>query len=146
VINWVNLMTPLGLLAAKVGRSELVRGPSGLWIGSGYRLRFPIAGAFTLGNVINTKHSPDYLLAPEKAALLAHESRHSVQAAIFGPLFLPLYGLGQAYSWLVSADHGGRNPFERWAGLAAGGYTRHPLRPGVARTLSLVTRRPSRQR
>jgi hypothetical protein len=133
VVNWVNLMTPAGLLTAVIGRSRLRRGPGGLWIGAEYRLRFPVAGAFTLGNVINTKHPPEYLLAPEKARLLAHESRHSVQAAIFGPFLLPLYGLGQAYSWLVSGDHGGRNVFERWAGLESGGYSRRPVRPGLAR-------------
>lgn len=132
-LNWVNLMTPLGLLAAVIGRSELHRCPGGMWIGTGYRPRFPIAGAFTIGNVINTRHSPEYLLAPEKARLLAHETRHSVQAAIFGPFFFPLYGLGQAYSWLVSGDHGGRNVFEKWAGLADGGYERRALRPALAR-------------
>jgi len=136
VVNWINLMTPLGLAAAVIGRSQVRRGPSGLWICSGYRLRFPVAGAFTIGNVINTKHPPEYLLAPQKARLLHHESRHSVQAAIFGPFFLPLYGFGQLYSWLVSGDHGGRNLFERWAGLEDGGYLRHPVRPGLARFLT----------
>lgn len=133
VVNWLNLMTPIGLLAAVIGRGQLRRGPHGLWICTGYRRRFPMAGAFTVGSVINTRHPPEYLLAPEKSALLAHESLHSVQAAILGPLFLPLYGLGQVYSWLVSGDHGGRNVFERWAGLDSGGYTRHPLRPGLTR-------------
>jgi hypothetical protein len=127
-INWANLMTPLGMLVGVVGRSRLQRAPGGMWVGSGYRLRFPVAGAFTLGNVINTRHGPEYLLDPSKTDLLEHETMHSVQAAIFGPFFLPLYGLGQFYSWLVSGDHGGRNLFERWAGLDRGGYERHPLR------------------
>jgi hypothetical protein len=140
-VNWVNLMTPLGLLAAKIGRSELRRGPNGLWIGAGYQLKFPFANAFTLGSVITTKHSAEYLLGPGRERLLGHESRHSMQAAIFGPFFLPLYGLGQAYSWLLTADHGGRNPFERWAGLDAGGYTRKPIRPGLARMSQLFLRR-----
>lgn len=141
VVNWVNLMTPMGMLAAKVGRSELTRAPNGLWIGAGYRPKFPFANAFTLGNVINTKHDADYLLAPGRERLLGHETRHAVQAAIFGPFFLPLYGLGQAYSWVLTGDHGGRNPFERWAGLDAGGYVRGPLRPGVARAGRLFLRR-----
>ncbi len=127
-INWVNLMTPLGLLVGTIGRSRFQRAPGGMWIGCGYRLSFPVAGAFTLGNVINTKNGPEYLLSPDKAGLLAHETVHSVQAAIFGPFFLPLYGLGQLYSWLVCGDHGGRNLFERWAGLDRGGYIRQPLR------------------
>jgi hypothetical protein len=140
-LNWVNLMTPLGLLVARIGRSELRRAPGGLWIGTGYRLRFPVAGAFTLGSVINTRHPPEYLLGPGKERLLAHESRHSVQAAVFGPFFLPLYGVCQAYSWLISGDHGGRNLFERWAGLDDGGYTRCPVRPGLAKTAGLITMR-----
>jgi hypothetical protein len=138
----VNLMTPLGLAIGKLGRAELRRGPDGLWIGTGYQRKFPFARAFTLGNVINTRYGPDFLLGAGQEPILRHESRHCVQAAIFGPMFLPLYGLGQAYSWALTATHGSRNPFERWAGLEDGGYDRHPLRPGLAKVGAALRRRP----
>jgi hypothetical protein len=142
-VNWLNLMTPLGMLVGRIGGGTLQAGPAGLWICAGYRLRFPDAGAFTLGNVITTRHDVEYLLGADKSALLGHESRHSVQAAIFGPLFLPLYALAAGYSWAVSADLGGRNVFEVWAGLEGGRYVRHPLRPALTRLIRLLTRRPA---
>src|SRR3954447_25776516 len=52
--NLVNLSTPLGLLVALVGRAEIHRGPRGLFLAEHYRLTFPVAGAFTIGNVITT--------------------------------------------------------------------------------------------
>jgi hypothetical protein len=36
-------------------------------------------------------------------------------------------------SWGLTGDFGARNIFEGRAGLADGGYTDRPLRPGVAR-------------
>jgi hypothetical protein len=133
VVNWVNLMTPLGLLVGKAGGSSFRRGPHGLYIGTGYRLRVPIAGAFTLGNVITTRHAEDYLLGADSSTLLAHEMRHSVQSAVLGPLFLPAYFAASAYSYAVGKDWGSRNVFEIWAGLADGNYERGPLRPALAR-------------
>ena len=135
VVNWCNLMTPLGLLTARAGGSRLRRGPHGLYIGTGYRPRVPIAGAFTLGNVITTKHGPEYLLADDRGDLLRHEIAHSTQAAILGPLFLPAYLAACAWSYLVGRDWGSRNVFEVWAGLEAGRYERAPLRPGLRRML-----------
>jgi hypothetical protein len=143
-VNWVNLMTPLGLLVARIGSGTRHRGPNGLVIYAGYRRGLPIAGAFTLGNVITTRHGPEYLLAEEKAALLAHESVHSIQAAVLGPLFLPLYLAAAGWSWAISADIGGRNLFEVWAGLERGNYVRHPLRPWLDRALRRLRRRPTR--
>jgi hypothetical protein len=139
VVNWVNLMTPLGLLIARAGSATRHPGPHGLIIFCGYRLRFPDAGAFTVGNVVCTRHDAGYLLAPDRAALLGHEARHAVQAAVLGPLLGPLYLLSAGWSWLVSADLGGRNAFEVWAGLEAGGYTRRPLRPGLDRLLRALS-------
>lgn len=143
VINWLNLMTPLGLLVARVGGCARHRGPHGLVIYVGYRFRFPDAGAFTLGNVVTTRNGPDYLLAEEKAELLAHEATHSIQAAVLGPFFLPLYLAAAGWSWVLSADTGGRNVFEVWAGLERGNYIRHPLRPGLDRLLRALARRRS---
>src|SRR4051812_47748976 len=112
VINWLNLMTPLGLLIARIGGCARQPGPHGLVIRTDYKLRIPDAGAFTLGNVVTTRHGADYLLAEEKAALLAHEATHSIQAAVLGPFFIPLYFAAAGWSWLLSADVGGRNLFE----------------------------------
>ena len=140
IVNWINLMTPLGVLVARVGGGVRHRGPYGLVIYTGYRLPFPNAGAFTLGNVITTRFGPEYLLAAGRDALLGHEARHSVQAAVLGPLLLPLYAVACGYSWAISADIGGRNLFEVWAGLEAGSYERRPLRPGLLRLLRFVTR------
>lgn len=146
IVNYLNLMTPLGVLVARVGGGERHQGPHGLVIYAGYRLPFPVAGAFTLGNVVTTRHGAEYLLAEGREALLGHEARHSVQAAVLGPLFLPLYGVACVYSWAISADIGGRNAFEIWAGLEAGRYVRRPLRPGLSRILRLVARRRSASR
>jgi len=139
VLNWVNLSTPLGLLVARAGGATLQPGPGpgGVRIATGYRLPLPAAGAFTVGDVVTTRHGPDYLLGPHRAALLRHEVSHASQYALLGPFFLPAYGAAAAWSWLVSGEPGGRNPFERWAGLAAGGYRRHPMRPALRRAAQL---------
>lgn len=47
---------------------------------------------------------------------LAHESVHATQWALFGPFLPPLYWIAELL-WPLQ-----RNPFERWAGLARGGY------------------------
>ncbi|MEO3872641.1 hypothetical protein ABGB18_27835 [Nonomuraea sp. B12E4] len=53
--NYLNLATPLGLLISVIGRATRQSGPNGLILAVGYRYRFPIAGAFTVGNVVLTK-------------------------------------------------------------------------------------------
>jgi hypothetical protein len=66
--------------------------------------------------------------------LVAHEARHATQYACCAGLpMLPLYFLAAGVSWGLTGDFGARNVFERRAGLAGGGYTDRPLRPGVAR-------------
>ena len=60
--------------------------------------------------------------------LLAHESTHSTQWACCVVLFLPLYLLAVAWSWLHAGDHWSRNVFERRAGLVDGNYVEHPTR------------------
>jgi hypothetical protein len=46
---------------------------------------------------------------------------------------VPLYLAAAGVSWVLTGDFGSRNVFERRAGLADGGYTDKPLRPGVSR-------------
>ncbi|WP_203231221.1 hypothetical protein [Nocardioides caldifontis] len=121
VLNAVNLSTPLGLLVGVAGRVRFRRGPRGLVLGTGYRLPVPVASAFTVGDVVLTKHGPE--LFEERPRLLAHEERHAWQyAASLGLPFLVLYLLAAGWSWLRGGDPVVHNPFERLAGLADGGY------------------------
>ena len=144
--NVVNLSTPLGLLVAKVGRAEVRRGPRGLYLGEHYRLRFPVAGAFTIGNVIITAKTWDELLA-RNPDLLAHEEAHTWHyLCCLGLPFYPLYAVSMAWSMLTTGDRAAGNFFERQAGLAIGGYRELPTRPlpevvrGLARGLVLGLR------
>jgi hypothetical protein len=123
VVNVVNLSTLLGLLIAVVGRADVRRGPSGLLLATGYRLRIPAAVAFTVGNVVLTRLSAAALAA--RPRLLAHEARHSTQWALcLGPVFLPLYGVAALWSRARAGDFATGNVFERRAGLVDGGYVR----------------------
>jgi hypothetical protein len=121
VLNAVNLSTPFGLLVAALGRARPRLGPRGLVLASGYRLPVPVARAFTVGNVILTRHEEGYVeLRP---ALLSHEERHTWQyVACLGLPMVPLYLLAAGWSWLRGGDYAVHNPFERGAGLADGGY------------------------
>ncbi|MGW5262357.1 hypothetical protein ACWEQG_15380 [Microbispora sp. NPDC004025] len=124
VINYVNLSTPLGLLIARIGGARTRRGEHGLVYAHGYRVPFPVAGAFTVGNVILTKHAEGYLTG----CLLDHESRHATQYAFcIGLPMLVLYVLASAVSYAVCGHPASWNLFERMAGLDDGGYPRvHP--------------------
>lgn len=127
--NTVNLSTPAGLLVATLGRARIRRGPRGLLLADGYRPRFPVAGAFTVGNVIVTSRSWDELDArfPE---LLAHEEAHTWQyLACLGLPYLPIYTACMAWSVLRTGDRASANAFERRAGLVIGGYREQPARP-----------------
>ena len=136
VVNVVNLTTPAGLLVAGAGRAKLSRGPRGLFLATGYRLGFPIAGAFTIGNVVLTKHDRGYF--DRNPQLVLHEERHSWQYLILiGAPFLPLYGIAAGWSWLRTGDFASRNMFERLAGLVDGGYEEHQPRSLVAALRSL---------
>ncbi|HVT66151.1 MAG TPA: hypothetical protein VHF26_00270 [Trebonia sp.] len=124
-VNLLNGSTLAGLAVSRAGGARLARFPGGLLVGTGYRLPVPPAPAFTLGNVIITRHP---VLAYD-AVLLRHEARHSTQYAwCGGVLMLPLYFTAAGVSWLLSGDFGAWNVFERGAGLADGGYTARPLR------------------
>jgi hypothetical protein len=125
VVNLLNGSTLAGLAVSAAGRARLARFPDGLLVGTGYRLPVPPAPAFTLGNVILTRHA---VLAHD-AILLRHEARHASQYAWCGGLvMLPLYFTAAGVSWLLSGDAGSWNVFERTAGLTDGGYIDRPLR------------------
>ena len=121
VVNWLNLSTPLGLLIACVGGASIARHGRGTLLATGYRLGFPVAGAFTVGSVIITSHDPAWMR--RRPRLLRHEDRHCTQYAfVLGVVMLPLYLLCVGFSYVVSGDHSSYNPFERLADLADGDY------------------------
>jgi len=120
-LNYINLSTPLGLLLARIGHARPMAGPDGLILAYGYRFRFPIASAFTVGNVVLTRHGEGFLTE----ALLRHEDRHAWQyTACVGLPMLPLYIVAVAVSMLVCGDHASWNLFERLANLEDGNYAR----------------------
>nr|WP_026554109.1 hypothetical protein [Arthrobacter sp. 35W] len=136
VANLLNLSTPLGLLLAALSRTPVERGPDGLLLGTGYRPRLPLAGAFTVGNVIF--YRADRTFIDSRPTLLAHEAVHSTQYALcLGLPFLPLYGFCAVYSLWRTGDPGSRNLFERGAGLAAGGYRELPTKARFRRRPSI---------
>jgi hypothetical protein len=136
--NLANLTTPLGLLIAAIGRAEVRRGPRGLLLAEGYRLRFPIAGAFTVGNVVTTGSTWEAMLS-RYPRLLEHEERHSWQYLYcLGMPYLGLYAAAMVWSMLRTGDRAAANFFERQAGLDLGGYRELPTRPiavGLVRAL-----------
>ena len=136
VVTAANGTTGAGLLLALATRCRVRRGRHGVLIAEGYRLRVPPAGCFTVGSVILTRRSADWLLAEERAELFGHESRHAGQYALLGPLFWPAYWMACGYSYATTGSWGARNVFERRAGLRAGGYPVDlPLRPWLRRRL-----------
>lgn len=132
-VNWVNLSTPLGLGIAAATRTPVRRGPHGLYVATGYRPRLPVAGAFTVGNVVLVRgRAPGG--QPHSAALspdlVRHEAAHATQyAVLLGLPFLPAYGVAAVWSLLRTGDPASRNVFERRAGLGIGGYRERPVRP-----------------
>ena len=127
--NFVNLTTPVGLLVAVIGRARIRRGPRGMFLGEGYRLKFPVAGAFTIGNVITTSSTWPELLR-RNPRLFEHEERHTWQYLwLVGLPYYPAYGVCLVWSMLRTGDRAARNFFERQAGLAEGGYPDKPVRP-----------------
>lgn len=139
VWNTVNLSTVMGVVVGVIGRARFSRGPRGLFYATGYRLGFPIAGAFTIGNLILTKHDRQYF--DDRPTLVKHEERHSWQYFwLFGLPMLPLYVLGVAWSFLRTGCPASRNPFERLASLTDGNYDEKPVRP-LGQILSQTFRR-----
>ena len=131
LVNLVNGSTLAGLGVAALGGARVARSADGLFLGTSYRLPVPPAPAFCLGNVIVTR------LDGLPPGLFRHEARHATQyACCGGVLMVPLYLAAAAVSWALTGDFGARNVFERRAGLADGGYTDKPLRPGLRRAVS----------
>jgi len=122
----VNGSTLLALLLCAATRTRPRRGGKGLLVVPGYRLPVPPANNFTMGNVIFTRHSVEWLLHPDRSDLYGHEAKHVTQYAVLGPLFLPAYWLACGWSWWRTGEYGARNVFERHAGLTAGGYRELP--------------------
>jgi len=120
-VNRLNGTTALGLAVARAGGARCRPGPGGVILAEGYRWGFPVAGAFTVGDVVVTRGDFDALCGrlPE---VLEHERRHCAQYAVLGLAFLPLYVVATAWSWLFLRDLARGNLFERWAGLRSGGY------------------------
>ncbi len=133
VLTALNGTTGAGLLIALASGARIRRGRDGILIAEGYRRRIPPTTCFTVGSVIITRRTADWLLAPERSRLFGHESRHATQYAALGPLFWPAYWLSCGWSYALTGSYGARNAFERHAGLATGGYREVPLRPWVAR-------------
>jgi hypothetical protein len=137
LLTLANGTTGAGVLIALGGRAKLRRGRHGVLIAEGYRPRVPGATCFTVGSVVITRRTAEWLLAEERRDLLGHESRHAGQYAVLGPLFWPAYWAACGWSYALTGSYGARNAFERHAGLSAGGYAERPLR----RTLSRLSRR-----
>lgn len=147
-LNWLNLSTLSGLALARCTGCRIEPGQQGLIYALNYRPRLPVAGAFTVGNVIFFRKR--YSQPDEHPCLLAHEAVHATQYALcLGLPFIPLYFLAAGYSWLRTGDPASRNVFERRADLQAGGYTEHPvgrIMPRLAHGLRSATYRRPEQR
>ena len=141
--NRANLSTVLGLAVARLGRAQVRTGPRGLLLAERYRLPFPVAGAFTVGDVLITAGVWDR----HRPGLLEHEERHSWQWFWCAGLpFLPAYGAGMLWSVLRTGDRAAANVFERRAGLGLGGYRELPVRPLRPAVRALLRRRGPRRR
>ncbi|MEU7903191.1 hypothetical protein [Actinoplanes sp. NPDC049118] len=134
----VNGTTLAGLGLAVLCGTRIRRGPGGILIAEGYRRRMPPATCFTVGSVIITRRTAEWLLHESRSGLLAHESRHAGQYAVLGPLFWPAYWASCGYSWAMTGTYGARNAFERHAGLERGGYREAPLRPVLQRAVKRI--------
>lgn len=123
IANWVNLSTPLGLAIATAGGASIRKGPQRLFIGEGYRWRFPKAGAFTVGSVVIVPNGTLDALIARFPDVLEHEHAHARQWALcLGLPFAPLYLLATGWSQLRTGTTHGANVFEVHANLHKGGY------------------------
>lgn len=120
--NSLNLSNLFGLAVARLGGCRLRFGPRGLILADHYRLAFPVAGAFTIGNVIITARDWDDL-ETRRPNLLRHEEGHTWQWMYCGGLpFMIVYSAAMGWSMLRTGDRAAANFFERQAGLEIGGY------------------------
>lgn len=143
LLTLANGTTGAGLLVALAGRAKIRRGRDGVLIAEGYRWKVPPATCFTVGSVVLTKKSAEWLLAEEQRALFGHEHRHTHQYAWLGPLFWPAYWAACGWSYALTGSYGARNAFERHAGLADGGYAEKPLRAVFRRSAATGSTPPS---
>lgn len=140
VVNLLNLTTLVGIGIAALGRARVVRakavrpGTVEVLIAESYRLGRPALTVFTVGGVVITRRPASWLLDDARSELLQHELRHTTQYAIFGPVYWPLYAFAALWSYVSTGSMSAGNFFERWAGIASGGYASElPLRPWLAR-------------
>ena len=144
--NVANLSTLLGLLTGLAGGCRFRRAAGGLILAEGYRPRFPVAGAFTMGNVVIICGDDLAGLERRLPCALEHEDAHAWQYAYcLGLPFLPAYVAAMGWSWLRTGNWGSANPFEVQAGLRAGGYPEVrtiPLRERLSRGGGARSERP----
>ncbi len=147
LLNWINLTTPCGLAVAALSGCRISAGPGGILLAEGYRRRLPKARAFTVGSVVLLRGTVPHHAPAGFTRLLEHEARHTRQyAACLGLPFLPAYLAAAGYSLLRTGDPASRNPFERGAGLADGGYRERPVRPLAGAVRATVTSLARRRR
>lgn len=143
LVTAVNGTTAAGLLIARLVGARVREGRDHVLIAEGYRPRIPPATCFTVGSVILTRRTAEWLLDDERAALFGHERHHAGQYAFLGPLFWPAYWAACGWSRALTGTWHARNVFEVRAGLAAGNYPARPLRPWLVRiTRSTASRTP----
>src|ERR1700722_3152035 len=143
VVNLANGSTLAGLGVAALGCAATTRSADGLFVGARSRLPVPPAPAFCLGNVIMTRGDG----IDPGSALFRHEARHATQfACCGGGGMIPLYLAAAGGPWARTGDFGPRNVFGRRPGLADGGYTDKPLRPGLGRVSGPGRRAPGPER
>ncbi len=143
--NSINLSNLFGLGVAKLGGCRIRFGPRGLILADHYRLAFPVAGAFTIGNVIITSGDWDDL-EHRSPNLLCHEEGHTWQWLYCGGLpFLFTYTAAMGWSLLRTGDRAAGNLFERQAGLDTGGYPDVSTRSPAAAIRSWRTRAANRR-
>lgn len=131
VANILNGSSFAGNALAKARGCEMVDGPRGITIATGYPRAFPAphAGAVTVGDVVLFRGSPAQLIGKE--ALIRHEYMHCTQWAACGGIvgFIPAYFAASLWSYIRRRDYYTFNIFEQHAGLEDGGYVqRTPLR------------------
>ena len=144
--NSLNLSNLFGLAVARLGGCRIRFGPRGLILADHYRLRFPVAGAFTIGNVLITARDWDDL-ENRRPNLLRHEESHTWQWLYCGGLpFLIPYTAAMGWSMLRTGDRAAANFFERQAGLEIGGYPYLPTRSPAATFRAWRQRPGSRSR